>query len=181
MKRYYVISGVITTLVVSSAIAYDGTIAFTGKVVDQTCSVKSGSESLTVTLPTVSKTALTTVAKTAGLTPFVIELSGCTPSATEGAKKVKAYFEPNAATDFTTGNLNNVTGNGKATEVQVQLLNADGSTPIKLGKDVSAQGVTTTDISTADVTLRYNAQYYATGTATAGDVSTTVNYTIAYE
>ncbi|EBC1676158.1 F17 fimbrial protein, partial [Salmonella enterica subsp. enterica] len=36
-------------------------------------------------------------------------------------------------------------------------------------------------INGGDVTLRYNAQYYATGAADAGDVAATVNYTVAYE
>ncbi|HIF7993752.1 TPA: fimbrial protein [Morganella morganii] len=181
MQKCYIASGIISMLFSGSVMAYDGTINFIGKVVDQTCSVKSGSDNLTVTLPTVSKTALATPAKTAALTPFVIELSGCNPAAAEGAKKVKAYFEPNATTDATTGNLNIEPGAGKATGVQIQLLNADGSTPIKLGKDVAAQGVTAANISAADVKLTYNTQYYATAVATPGDVKATVNYTISYE
>ncbi len=93
---------------------------------------------------------------------------------------MKAYFEPNANTDYTTGNLTNTTSSG-ASNVQIQLLNADGVKVIKLGQAAAAQNVDTVAINDANVTLRYNAQYYATGVATAGDVTSTVNYTIAYQ
>lgn len=177
MTKIIIILGGLT-LPFMSAMASDGTIAFVGNVVDQTCSVKTGADNLTVILPTVSKAALDTAAKTAALTPFSIQLTGCNSGGSTGAQKVKAYFEPNATTDFTTGNLTNT---GTATNVQVQLLNQDGTTPIKLGQDFSTQNVTATAIDAADVTLRYTAQYYATGVAGAGDVKTTVNYTITYE
>ncbi|MGT3873932.1 fimbrial protein, partial [Escherichia coli] len=72
-------------------------------------------------------------------------------------------------------------GSGNATKVQIQLLNADGTTQILLGNDSANQGVTPVVINNDAMTLRYNAQYYATGQATAGNVSATVNYTIAYQ
>lgn len=50
--------------------ACDGTITFTGKVVDQTCSVDTQSKNLAVILPTVSVATLNNVATAAGLTPF---------------------------------------------------------------------------------------------------------------
>lgn len=178
MKKIFIATGMLSFIFSTSALSYDGTINFVGKILDQTCSVTTGSKNLTVTLPAVSKTLLDTPAKTAALTPFVIELNGCDAGASSGGQSVKAYFEPNATTDFTTGNLNNT---GTATNVQVQLLNADGNTPVILGKDVASQNTTATRIDASDVKLRYNARYYATGAATAGDVAATVNYTIAYE
>ncbi len=97
----------------SSTLAYDGTINFTGKVVAQTCSVATGSRSLSVVLPTVSTTTLSADTKTAGLTPFLLQLTGCTVNLpTSGADKVNAYFEPNANTDYTTGNLTNTASSG---------------------------------------------------------------------
>ncbi|HBA3101748.1 TPA: F17A fimbrial adhesin, partial [Escherichia coli] len=47
--------------------------------------------------------------------------------------------------------------------------------------DSAGQAVTPVAINGTNVTLRYNARYYATGQATAGNVSATVNYTIAYQ
>lgn len=180
MRKIQFILGILAAASSSATLAYDGKINFTGKVVAQTCSVATGSESLSVVLPTVSTTTLSTDAKTAGLTPFTIQLTGCTVSAASGVDKVNAYFEPNANTDYTTGNLTNTASLG-ASDVQIQLLNADGVKVIKLGQAAAAQDVDTVAINDANVTLRYNARYYATGQATAGNVSATVNYTIAYQ
>ncbi|EOK1510864.1 fimbrial protein [Escherichia coli] len=180
MRKIQFILGILAAASSSATLAYDGTINFTGKVVAQTCSVATESERLSVILPTVSTATLSDDAKTAGLTPFTIQLTGCTVPATSGADKVNAYFEPNANTDYTTGNLTNTASSG-ASHVQIQLLNADGVKVIKLGQAAAAQNVDTVAINDANVTLRYNAQYYATGVATAGDVTSTVNYTIAYQ
>ncbi|OSL41029.1 F17 fimbrial protein (F17 pilin) (F17 fimbrial adhesiveantigen) [Escherichia coli TA464] len=164
-----------------SALASDGTINFTGKVVDQTCSVTTGDKNLTVVLPTVSKTALSQNGNTTGLTPFAIKLTGCSPSV-NGAEHIKAFFEPGSNIDYTTHNLKNTSSGSAAQNVQVQLLNNDGTTTIQLGKDAANQDVHAESIdSTGNATLRYFAQYYATNAATAGDVAATVRYTIAYE
>ena len=179
MQKIQFILGILAAASSSATLAYDGTINFTGKVVAQTCSVSSGSKNLTVTLPTVSEASLAAATNTAGLTPFTIELTGCGTSAASGAQNVKAYFEPNATTDYDTGNLNIAASS--ANNVQIQLLNADGVTPIKLGQDATGQKVTAVQIDNAAMKLRYNAQYYATAQATAGDVSATVNYTIVYQ
>lgn len=178
MKNIFVATGMLSLAFSGGVQAYDGTINFVGKILDQTCSVTTGSKNMTVTLPAVSKALLDTTAKTAALTPFIIELNGCDAGASSGGQNVKAYFEPNATTDFNTGNLTNT---GTAKNVHIQLLNADGSTPVVLGKDVASQNTVATRIDTSDIKLRYNARYYATGAATAGDVAATVNYTIAYE
>ncbi len=90
----------VSAVFVGSAMAYDGTITFTGKVVAQTCNVTTGNDgNFTVTLPTVSNKALATPGETTGLTPFSINLTGCT-STVDGAGHVKAFFEPGSSTDF---------------------------------------------------------------------------------
>ena len=178
MRKIQFITGILIAVSVSAAFAYDGTINFTGKVVAQTCSVATESNSLSVMLPTVSTTALSSNTKTAGLTPFTIQLTGCVTSS--GTDKVNAYFESNANTDYTTGNLTNTDSSG-ASNVQIQLLNANGVKVIKLGQAAAAQNVDAVAINDATVTLHYNAQYYATGEVTAGNVASTVNYTIVYQ
>lgn len=181
MRNIYVFLGFMSVLVGGSAIAYDGTINFIGKVVDQTCSVDTASKNLTVTLPTVSKSTLNTDAATAGLTPFSLRLTGCATDK-EGAKKVKAYFEPSGNIDITTHNLKNTDASGtKADNVQIQLLNSDGTTKIQLGENSATQGVQPVSITGTNVDIPYYAQYYATGAATPGDVKAAINYTIAYE
>ncbi|TFT84984.1 hypothetical protein E4V16_13690, partial [Proteus mirabilis] len=55
-------------------------------------------------------------------------------------------------------------------------------TAIQLGKDFVGQDVHSEAINSDDeATLRYMAQYYATGKAIVGDVISSVHYTIAYE
>ncbi len=66
----------VSAVFVGSAMAYDGTITFTGKVVAQTCNVTTGNDgNFTVTLPTVSNKALASPGETTGLTPFSINLT----------------------------------------------------------------------------------------------------------
>ncbi|EMG7385716.1 fimbrial protein [Salmonella enterica] len=180
MNKFNVIWGVIAVISSAGAMAFDGTITFNGKVVDQSCSVDTAGKNLTVTLPTVAASSLDLASKTTGMTPFYIKLTGCGVGPNQ-SKKVKLFFDNSATVDANTGNLMNTASGTKAENVQIQLMNADAATAINLNKDFAGQSVKVTDITAPDVTLRYNAQYFATATATAGDVKTTVNYTIAYE
>lgn len=77
MNKFNVILGVLAVIYSAGAMASDGIINFNGKVVDQSCSVDTASQNLTVTLPTVATTSLGTVSKTTGMTPFYIKLTGC--------------------------------------------------------------------------------------------------------
>lgn len=178
MKKITLSLAVASVFVANAALAYDSTINFTGKVIDQTCEVAAGSQGLTVTLPTVSKTVLNGPGKTAGLTPFNIKLSNCSAAA-NGINSVKLHFEPSANINTTTHNLKNTQAAGPQ-QVEIQLVNGDDPTQaINLGE--ANQAVHPVQLSAGDVTLKYYAQYYATAQADAGDVASTVNYTIAYE
>jgi major type 1 subunit fimbrin (pilin) len=163
-------------LSIGAACASDGTISFSGSVVNATCDVKvnNTTASATVVLPTVSQTVLATNGEVAGATRFTLNLSGCTTG-----KTVNAYFEAGSSVDSATGNLVNA---GTASNVQVQLLTNAG-TPISVGS--SAQATSTGIAMTASpaVTsgvLTYAAQYYATGASTAGSVTTSVTYSLTY-
>lgn len=172
---------VFTSAFTASAFAVDGTITINGQITDTTCtiSVDGGSNDATVILPTVSSSTLATTGATAGATPFTISLSNCSGTALNNAS---TYFEPGTYVDSTTGRLNIDTGaSDAATFVQVQLLNADRN-PIVAGASVAAgQNDIPVDISSGSGSLNYFAQYYATGTATAGSVTTQVDYTMVYE
>lgn len=159
-----------------SAHASDGTISFSGSIVSATCTVKvnNSAASATVSLPTVSQTALAAGGEVAGATQFTLNLSGCT-----AGKTVSAYFEAGATVDPATGNLVN---GGTAGNVQVQLLNNAG-TPISVGS--AAQATSTGIAMTASPAvnsgvLSYVAQYYATGASTTGSVTTSVTYSLTY-
>jgi type 1 fimbria pilin len=143
------------------------------------CTISSGSN-FTVTLPTVTTSALSASGKIAGTTPFSISLSGC-PSGVSVATSVFSGGNVDAAT----GNLKN---GGVATNVEVQLLNGSGSSNAAA---YSAINLSQTTASTQNsglynivgnaAKLNYYAQYYAIGAATAGSVQSSVQYTITYQ
>jgi P pilus assembly protein, pilin FimA len=172
---------VISSVMVTSAFAVDGTITINGQITDTTCaiSVDGGNADATVTLPTVSSSTLTVAGAVAGMTPFNIALTGCSGTSLATAQ---TYFEPGAFTDSNTGRLNtDSTVADAATNVQVQLLNADRD-PLVVGASVAnGQNDIPVDISTGSGTLNYFAQYYATAASTAGSVTTQVDYTMIYE
>lgn len=170
---------IISSAFATNALAVDGTITINGKITDTTCnvSVDNGSSSTTVTLPTVSASALPNSGDTAGATPFSISLAGCTGSAV----KASTNFEAGAFTDAATGRLNIDNASGAATNVQVELLNADRQAIVAGASQAAGQNDIAVDISSGTATLNYFAQYYATGTVGAGAVATQVDYTITYE
>ncbi|MDQ8024313.1 MAG: fimbrial protein, partial [Moraxellaceae bacterium] len=153
----------------SPASAADGTITITGTVQAATCTVSNGG-AVAVALPTVSTSALSTSGTVAGTKAFQIGLTACTVG------PATAYFEAGPNIDTTTGRLKN---NGTATNVQVQLLNSAGNAINLAGASGSQNGTSITLVAGAN-NLNYSAQYYATGAATAGSVTTSVVYTMQY-
>lgn len=157
-----------------AAHATDGTVTINGKVTDQTCKVSANSKDITVTLPTVGVGSLATAGTTAGRTPFTINLENCK------AGQVSAFFETGGNVDAASGRLNNT---GNASNVQVQLL-SDSSVVIPVLANAAQAPVTTKATVAKDAdsaALNYYAEYYATGAAKAGDVATSVQYTINYQ
>lgn len=154
--------------------APDGTITFTGKVVNQTCvfKVNGGGASNTVVLPVVFASALTTAGSVAGNTPFTIGVTGCDTNLTS----VQALFS--GLNIQPSGNLG---GAGNPVNVQVQLLN--GATPMNLSAaTASAQSSPTGTLASGATTLSYAAQYIAVGGAAGtGLVNTSVAYTMTYQ
>ncbi|HEY0505032.1 MAG TPA: type 1 fimbrial protein [Lysobacter sp.] len=174
MKKLLLAAAAVVALAPLSALAADGTITINGQVNANTCRINAtGSPNVTVTLPTVSTVALPAANATAGNQAFSLALTLCSPGT-----QATTYFEPGANVDFANGNLKNT---GAATNVQVRLLNSDLSV-INLANGVGAQGSQqfTTDTNGA-ATLSYYAQYFATGAAGAGSVSTSVQYTMIYQ
>ncbi|WP_082717463.1 MULTISPECIES: fimbrial protein [Burkholderia] len=147
------------------------TIKFNGRYNPVACTVVDGNENKTVTLPTISTSALTNAGQTAGATAFDISVL-C-----DGyAGNVVTFFE-NGPTTSENGNLDveDPSDGQSATGVQIQLVNGDGS-PIKVGdvstmKGVSVQASTPTPIP-------FFARYYATGKTGAGKVRTYVTFVI---
>ncbi|WP_445116314.1 fimbrial protein [Acinetobacter sp. WZC-1] len=177
MKKIAFLASV-TILGITTAYAADGTITINGLVTDKTCDIVTPQgKDFTVTLPTVSRQTLAQAGDVAGRTPFTINLANCS----EG--KVATYFEPGATVDFATGRLNNQDTAG-AQNVKVQLLGSNNQfIPVLAagasGAQTNSQWVSVADAGSAD--MNYYAEYYATDASTAGQVATSVQYTIIYQ
>lgn len=156
-----------------SALASDGTITINGQINAATCTVAvTGTSGSTVTLPTVATSVLGAAGNTAGQTAFSIGLTGCSSGVTKAATFFEAGPNVNAA-----GRLNN---SGVATNVNVQLVNSDGTTPIVIGTAAPSTGVGSFAVTSGAATLNYFARYYATGAAGAGTVATSVTFSMVY-
>lgn len=169
-----------------SAFASDGTITFNGKITDITCTVQvnGGSASSTVTLPTVSTTALKAINNTAGVTPFTVSLDGCQQNQTPytgTTAKATVFFEPGASIDTAAGTLKNMATNG-AKLVDLQVLDGGvNGTPIHLGDAAQLTSNAPVIIAkTGATTIPYAVRYHATGATTAGAVTSSVVYDVVY-
>lgn len=182
------------------------TVHFFGKVVENTCKIKTESKDRSVTLNDVGKANLANQGETAMPTPFTITLQNCSANnrGTNSANKVGLYFysweNADEANSYTLKNIKETAQDG-AKKVNIQLFEANGTDDIKVvGKgttDFTTQntGTASTNIKkhisgstqlqgkTGDINLQFIAQYYATGTNTtqAGKVQSSVDFQIAYE
>ncbi|WP_176114471.1 fimbrial protein [Burkholderia cepacia] len=163
----------------SAAHASDGTITISGNVIASTCKVSNGTGgNISVTLPKIGTNTLATPSSVAGRTPFSVKLEGCTMGG-DNPTKVGVFFEAGANVNPETGRLTLDKGTGKATNVEINVLN-DEQKPIRVG-DEGNQNSQRVDI-TADgkATLNYFAEYYATGAATPGSADSRVQYSLTY-
>lgn len=160
--------------------AADGTINFNGELVNQTCTIAVDGvvtpAVATVTLPTISTSLLTTAGQAEGRTGFNIQLTSCVGAATTAA----AFFNSGSTVDPVSGNLNNMTGT--ATNVQLQLVDAQGGAIIQAGNtNQKTQTTRNTIDASGAANMPYAVQYFATGATTPGTVVSSVTYNVDYQ
>ncbi|HHF5151428.1 TPA: fimbrial protein [Haemophilus influenzae] len=162
--------------------AHDGRVTFEGEILsDGTCKIETDSKNRTVTLPTVGKANLSHPGQTAAPVPFSITLKECNAV---DAKKANLLFS-----GAVTGQiyLSNAKGSGKATNVGIQIVKADGAgTPIKVdGSQANSEKAPDTGKEQNGTVIQprfdYFAHYYAIGAATAGDVEATATFQVQYK
>ncbi|EHK67706.1 frimbrial protein [Achromobacter arsenitoxydans SY8] len=150
-----------------------GKVTFNGELIADTCAVMTESQDQVVPLPTVSVQSLDSAGDTAGSTPFQIKVDNCPAT----VNQVAAHFEmTNMEPAYQT--LKNLATASAATNVSVQLIEADG-TPIPLGSRGALYAVTGTGAARGAV-MTYGGQYYALGATTPGVVTTYTQFTLAY-
>jgi major type 1 subunit fimbrin (pilin) len=173
----------------ATAATADGSITFNGGVTSSTCTVNvngSGTNSGTVTLPTVQSSDLNTVGNTTGVTSFTIALTSCNVATTGvGKTSVVPYFLPGTNTQ-SDGNLSN-TASGGAGGVEI-FISKDGTYANKLNLNASTgtagtgQGSTPSLFSsTLSPTFTYYAGYYAVAAITPGAVTSSVQFNLSYQ
>lgn len=163
--------------------AYDGRVTFEGEILsDGTCKIETDSQNRTVTLPTVGKANLSLAGQTAAPVPFSITLKEC--NAVDAEKSALLFSGATAGQSY----LPNATGSGKATNVGIQIVKADGTgTPIIVdGSQANSEKAPDTGKAQNGTTViqprfDYFARYYAKGAATAGDVEATATFQVQYK
>jgi len=166
-----------------------GTITISGRITSASCSVSVNGQgnSATVALPTVQTTDLSASGTATGFTAVSFVLTGCAAATSDPAglttlAQVRPYFEQGPTTDLTTGFLkNSAAAATKAGNVEVMLsTSADTTGKLDLSKGPGLQNAGAATLA-SNPTFTYYAAYVANGApATAGNVSTSVQYTLDY-
>ncbi len=163
--------------------APDGTITFHGAITAFTCvpSVNGGSNNYTVVLPPVPASTLSAAGLTAGQTPFVIQVvDDACRDFSFNRLYFRTFFEP-GPTISPTGHLRLDPSPGTASNVELQLLKANGS-PIDLNQpwvpSPPCTGICPFAFFTDEA---FFVRYLATGQATPGTANSSVQYTLVYE
>ncbi|EJA5030411.1 fimbrial protein [Salmonella enterica] len=169
--------------------AGQGTIEFTGSVIDAPCSIVPNDQNIQVNLGQVSLKTLSGVDKTSSAVPVTINLTGCSfdaptsPDTTVKYSKVAVTFPDAQAPSG--GNLNKGeianSASNPAENVVIQLLQGDGTTPVDLTKLSPTTGDIQLDATSATNKLQFYARMMTiTGAAKAGSVGATVTYKLHY-
>lgn len=189
-KTIMTVSMLAAAIATTGAVAADnsvgGVINFTGAITDTTCTINGGkSADLTVALPPISVkdagTAVGLIAK--NKKSIALTFSGCTPAVGTSGTPLKVYFSSadHISTDgkYLLNNSVNENDASVARNVGFALVEPGSSTPIALN-----QAYTTNITATApdSETLTLDVYYYKTkaASATVGELSSNVTYTISY-
>lgn len=156
------------------ASASDGTITITGKVLDQTCTVSTGyGNGTAVVLEPVPVAAFTGNGVTAKPKDFEVNLANC-PANPAGVQVAASFSGSNIDSN---GYLKNTVTTGGASGVAVALYDQGATNALNLSSDHSAWQ----SIASGGASLPFTAKYISTGTVSAGELSTSVDFTLIYQ
>ncbi|WP_130617566.1 fimbrial protein [Dyella amyloliquefaciens] len=159
-----------------------GTITFTGAVTDETCTVTGGAGTdggtgnFTVALDPVAASKLPSAGSFANKKPFQVIIGGQGQGSCQDGKVATMSFLASSPRVNPNGNLDNAL-TGQATNTQVQVLDATGTA---IALNTGTWSVNSPAIANNTATIDFGAQYFATGAATPGLVSTSVIYAVTY-
>lgn len=159
------------------AFAADGTINFTGEIVDAPCSISPVSQNMTVPLGNVSRTALDGAVGKKAPQPakFTIDLLACGATAKGATVSFEGVPDSDDNTALTIVNAGAV-GAARATGVAVELGDSNG-TKIALGSE-SLEYI----LGEGDNALKFQAVYVATRpVVTVGPADAVAQFTVNYK
>jgi len=158
------------------AMAADGTINFTGEIVDAPCSISPNSQNMTVPLGKVARTVLDGgKGKKATPAKFTIDLLGCGATAKGATVSFTGTPDLDDATTLRLANAGQV-GVTTASGVAIELGDS-AATKIPLGSE-SAQYV----LGQGDNALKFQAVYVSTkDTVTVGPANSVAQFTVNYK
>ncbi|EPJ3207603.1 long polar fimbrial major subunit LpfA [Citrobacter freundii] len=171
-KAIFAISALVVSASAFAADSGDGTVKFTGEIVDAPCVVSTDSQNQEVVLGQVKKTVFTAVGDKSVSKPFQIKLEDCDIST---KTKVNVSFSGVAdADDSTLVSVN--TEAGAATGVGIGIYdNSNTAVAMNTGKS-------TTTLTEGQTVLYYTANYVATNaTVTTGYGNAEVDFNLTYE
>ncbi|ENE9156690.1 fimbrial protein [Salmonella enterica subsp. enterica serovar Kiambu] len=177
---------------VATTDAGQGTIQFTGSVIDAPCSIVPESQNIQVKLGQISMKSLDSANSYSDAVPVTINLTGCSFEAPTNISDPVKYSKvavtfPDAhipaGGDATKGEIANAASN-PAENVVIQLLKSDATTPVDLTKiNPTADDAGNIQLDTTSATSKL--QFFArmmtlSGAAKAGSVGATVTYKLHY-
>ncbi|OZS65914.1 ferrous iron transporter B [Proteus mirabilis] len=173
MRKSFIAMLIATTsiFVANNALAADGTIDFTGEIIDNACELAAGSDALKVNLGKVSKTALPSAGVTAAATKFTIKLINC--PATVSTASVKFDAESYSGDDTVIALKQE---SGVATGVGIQITD-DANTVVPLFTASKNYPLKEDGENNLDFIARYIAK---TDSVTAGLANANATFTINY-
>lgn len=151
--------------------AADGTINFTGTITDAACTITPGSANQTVTLGTVSASALANIGDAAAPTAFNIVLTNCPATA------LSATVKFDGPTDGNNSSLIALTRSaGTADGVAIGIYEGNATTLIPVGSPSDSKTLSPTD----NITFNFFAKYVATAAVVAGSANAVSDFTVVY-
>ncbi|MBL5825957.1 fimbrial protein [Serratia fonticola] len=172
MKKHFTLSvAALSFLAASNAFAADGTINFTGEIIDSACTVTI--PNIDVEFGTVAASSFGSVGDTVSPKGFQISLTGCPAAVTASGATVRFEGTP----DATNPELFSIGAASTAAGVGITLLDAKANL-VTPNSDSSVYTLTATGTNVLDFVAKLKS---TDATITAGLISTSANFTIVYQ
>lgn len=186
MKKFSIFLALVAVAMTQLAHAGDGQITVTGTVVTSTCKIngiqQNGStvSNMSISLGTVATANFAEAGKVGGVVTgattqgFNVALTGCPIAST-----VSLVLDGTGSIDVASHSFKNTATNGAASNMNAQIVNAEGGVNTVLFPSTGT-GITKTTDASGNANFLLGARFLSTGTATAGSFSTVAGFSVVY-